>query len=137
MSATFKSDAMFCRYFPPFACQIPEKSGVPSASFGAGAVRFGLPSAPTGTFDGILFHCAKSDAVEIRKIARRGLIWPSIISERLFLHGQPPLNHFAANDEAQIVFPKAPESRERVHQKLEAEITPQREQLDANLLFKP
>src|SRR5215831_1597299 len=30
-------------------CQIPERSGFPSAVLGAGAVRFGFPSGPLGT----------------------------------------------------------------------------------------
>src|SRR5262245_44747659 len=44
-------------------CQRPDRSGLPSAVLGVGAVRFGLPSAVRGTpgvgNDG---HCAASDA---------------------------------------------------------------------------
>src|SRR3954471_438813 len=37
--------------------QTPERSGWPSAAFGAGAARSGLPSAPLGTFgDGVFSH---------------------------------------------------------------------------------
>src|SRR5215471_17417844 len=39
--------------------QMPEKSGLPSGCFGAGAFMFGLPSAVRGTFGvGYLSHCA-------------------------------------------------------------------------------
>src|SRR5262245_47137729 len=42
--------------------QIPEKSGLPSAVRGAGALRFGLPSDPFGTPGwGRNGHCADSD----------------------------------------------------------------------------
>src|SRR3954467_15844745 len=43
----------------------PEKSGWPSAAFGAGAVRFGLPSAVLGTFGvGYFNHCAPAGPLE-------------------------------------------------------------------------
>ena len=39
--------------------QIPDRSGLPSGSRGAGAERLGLPSAVRGTVDaGTLLHCA-------------------------------------------------------------------------------
>src|SRR5437016_6708905 len=42
--------------------QTPEKSGLPSAVFGAGAARFGSPPGVLGTMDaGYGGHCAKSD----------------------------------------------------------------------------
>src|ERR1051325_4276206 len=41
------------------ACQMPERSGLPSASRGAGAVRFGFPSFVRGIPSvGHLNHCA-------------------------------------------------------------------------------
>src|SRR5262245_25158132 len=44
--------------------QMPEKSGRPSVIFGAGAVRFGLPSGRRGIPGvGCFTHCALVDAV--------------------------------------------------------------------------
>src|SRR5205809_3488515 len=53
-SSGFRSAARFCTYLP-LGSQIPDRSGRPSASRGAGAARFGLPSdvrgiARAGTF---------------------------------------------------------------------------------------
>src|SRR5437868_663372 len=47
-SPGFRSLAKSRRYFG-FGFQMPDKSGFPSASLGAGAVKFGLPSAVRGT----------------------------------------------------------------------------------------
>src|SRR5688572_24798509 len=46
------------------ACQIPERSGLPSAVFGAGALRFGEPSGSRG-IPGVLYpcHCANAEPV--------------------------------------------------------------------------
>src|SRR5258705_3904349 len=50
--------------------QMPERSGLPSAVRGAGALRFGLPSAPFGTpgFE-CSAHCADSDAEKAATMA--------------------------------------------------------------------
>src|SRR5580700_2615408 len=40
---SFRSAATLIRYFRPGSIQMPERSGVPSASFGAAAARFGFP----------------------------------------------------------------------------------------------
>src|SRR5215471_11257422 len=46
--------------------QMPDKSGLPSGCLGAGAVRFGLPSAVRGMPGvGYLIHCAESDLLVI------------------------------------------------------------------------
>src|SRR5713226_25989 len=47
-SPGLRSAAMFTRYFGPLACQIPDKSGLPSGVLGAGTERFGLPSGSRG-----------------------------------------------------------------------------------------
>src|SRR4051794_38230842 len=45
-----------------FGIQTPERSGCPSAVFGAGAARLGLPSAPIGTLgEGVFSHCPEAD----------------------------------------------------------------------------
>src|SRR5689334_22125229 len=53
---------MSCRYLP-FICQMPPSSGLPSGPRGAGAERFGRPSAVRG-IPGvvILNHCADTGA---------------------------------------------------------------------------
>src|ERR1700730_5525915 len=44
----------------------PDRSGWPSAAFGAGALRSGLPSAPRGTPGvGVSSHCAESGAARM------------------------------------------------------------------------
>src|SRR5262245_27592842 len=47
-SSGLRSAAIFWLYLLPLGSQIPDKSGCPSAKRGAGAERFGLPSAPRG-----------------------------------------------------------------------------------------
>src|SRR5262245_46659094 len=44
-----RSCAMLKRYIGPAPDQMPERSGLPSAVFGAGAARFALPSGSRGT----------------------------------------------------------------------------------------
>src|SRR2546428_8112885 len=46
---------MFCTYLLLSGSQIPERSGLPSGSLGAGAERFGLPSGVRGIFAGGTF----------------------------------------------------------------------------------
>src|SRR5207253_11145836 len=47
---------------PSYRIQTPDKSGLPSAPRGAGALRFGLPSGPFGTpGTGRNGHCADND----------------------------------------------------------------------------
>ena len=49
--------------YPPTGSQSPETSGLPSAVFGAGAVRSGLPSGVLGIpAVGYFNHCAESEA---------------------------------------------------------------------------
>src|SRR6059058_2193931 len=49
-----------------FGIHTPDRSGWPSAAFGAGALRSGLPSAPRGTPGvGVASHCAESGATSI------------------------------------------------------------------------
>src|SRR6202161_986034 len=72
-SPGFRSAAKFMVYLTPLGCcQIPDRSGLPSAAFGAGAVRFGLPSAVRGIpGDGIFSHWAETGTVMRRKIVRK------------------------------------------------------------------
>src|SRR5207253_1569465 len=57
-SPGFRSAAMSARYLAA-TWYIPESAGLPSAFFGAGAERFGLPSGVRGIPGvGILSHCA-------------------------------------------------------------------------------
>src|SRR5690348_2160482 len=55
------STAVSRRYLVPSGSQTPERSGLPSASRGAGAVRFGLPSGVRGSpAVGTFSHCAET-----------------------------------------------------------------------------
>src|SRR6266849_5897946 len=92
MSLGLRSAAIFRRYglfIGPR--QMPERSGLPSAVFGAGAERFGLPSGKRGT-PGVakLIHCAAAGAESrddrAATTASIGfvLIW-SLPSRQLFL----------------------------------------------------
>src|SRR5262249_5663597 len=73
-SSGFRSAAMLFRYFggisafagPRFGIHhIPDKSGLPSGPRGAGAERFGFPSALRGTFLWVtLSHCARAGAAD-------------------------------------------------------------------------
>ena len=61
------SAARFARYFWLGACQMPEKSGLPSAVLGAGAFRFALPSGRRGIPGvGRFNHCACAVAAATR-----------------------------------------------------------------------
>src|SRR5438093_7982090 len=56
-----KSAAIFCRYRPLVALQMPDRSGLPSGVVGAGAVRSALPSAVRGALGSRRFtHCANA-----------------------------------------------------------------------------
>src|ERR1700686_359976 len=49
------------KYLTPAVSQMPDRSGLPSAVFGAGADRFGFPSGVRGTPGvGEFSHCAES-----------------------------------------------------------------------------
>src|SRR5215218_4322864 len=55
---------------PPPPRHRPERSGLPSAVLGAGAVRFGSPFGSRGTpGEGYDFHCANSDGDAVATIA--------------------------------------------------------------------
>src|SRR5258708_3999055 len=84
MSAGFMSEVRLRRYFGPLACQMPEKSGLPSARRGAGALRFGFPSAPMGMLEGILVHWARAGMEPISK--RAGSARKGFIAVRLYLN---------------------------------------------------
>src|SRR5688500_912216 len=45
------------------ACQMPERSGLPSVVFGAGAERFGEPSGSRG-IPGVLYPCHCAEVIE-------------------------------------------------------------------------
>src|SRR5437868_14793883 len=83
-SPGFRSTARFTRNLG-FGFQIPVRSGLPSAIFGAGAVRFGLPSGVRGTFGVLLAsHCAETatvnsaaNAIVTRVFMSTGIIHPS------------------------------------------------------------
>src|ERR1700674_1304460 len=63
-SPGLRSAARFRRYFG-LGFQIPERSGLPYGIFGAGAVRFGLPSAVRGTLGVLLVsHCAEAEQLK-------------------------------------------------------------------------
>src|SRR5262249_15811967 len=47
------SPARFCKYLPSAVRHKPDKSGLPSASFGAGADKIGLPSGVRGVFGSV------------------------------------------------------------------------------------
>src|SRR5215510_16290457 len=60
-SPGLRSAAMSRMYLALPDSQTPEKSGWPSGDRGAGAERFGLPSAPRGIpAEGIFTHCAQT-----------------------------------------------------------------------------
>src|SRR5689334_4203634 len=71
-SSGFKSAAMLFRYLggiPVFAGpgfgihHVPDRSGLPSGTRGAGAAKLGLPSAVRGMFVCLTFsHCARAGA---------------------------------------------------------------------------
>src|SRR5688500_967495 len=50
------------------ACQMPDRSGLPSAVFGAGAERFGEPSG-SREMPGVLYPCHCADAEALNAIA--------------------------------------------------------------------
>src|SRR5262245_4508101 len=61
------SAARFARYFWLGECQMPEKSGLPSAVLGAGALRLALPSGRRGVPGvGRFNHCACAAAAPKR-----------------------------------------------------------------------
>src|SRR5215472_3838065 len=65
-SVGLRSAAIFIKYLPALTPHTPDKSGFPSAVRGAGAFRFGLPSAVRGMpGGGVVIHCAGAGA-EIR-----------------------------------------------------------------------
>src|ERR1700681_2358010 len=64
MSSGFRSAAMLREYFGEILSHRPERSGLPSGARGAGATRFGLPSAVRGVPGvGWFNHCAASGAL--------------------------------------------------------------------------
>src|ERR1019366_4725121 len=82
MSAGFRSAAMLARYFAPFGSQMPERSGLPSAVRGAGAL---------GSTWGVLTldHWAVAGSVApesvretINRARQPSLIWLHSISRR-------------------------------------------------------
>src|SRR5580692_9070918 len=82
ISEGFNPAAMFARWpGPAFSIHRPERSGLPSAVRGAGAVRLGLPSAVRGMPGvGRLSHCAASGAGAIAMLAAAARI---AITDRL------------------------------------------------------
>src|SRR5881396_788412 len=65
----FRSAATLRSYFSELLCQIPDKSGLPSAVRGAGAARLGLPSALRGVPGvGYFSHCAVSGVASAAKM---------------------------------------------------------------------
>src|SRR6266705_3532317 len=69
ISPGFRSAATLPEYLAEILCQIPDKSGLPSAVRGAGAARFGLPFALRGMPGvGYFSHCAASVVVSANKI---------------------------------------------------------------------
>src|SRR4029453_1593183 len=61
MSSGFRSAAMLREYFGDTLFHRPERSGLPSAVRGAGAVRLGFPSAVRGIPGvGTFSHCANA-----------------------------------------------------------------------------
>src|SRR5213078_367143 len=69
ISPGFRSAATLRSYFSELLCQIPDKSGLPSAVRGAGAARFGLPFGVRGMPGvGYFSHCAASVVVSANKI---------------------------------------------------------------------
>src|ERR1700679_2890822 len=66
-SPGFKSAARFCKYFGPGTIHIPERSALPSALRGVGAVRSALPSFVLGIpLSGSFSHCADSGTATSR-----------------------------------------------------------------------
>jgi hypothetical protein len=63
-------------------CQSPERSGLPSAVFGAGPVRSGLPSAVLGTPGvGYRGHCAVTDAVATERSSKGKTTGRNVMAE--------------------------------------------------------
>src|SRR6266436_1086793 len=61
MGTSTPSPAMLSTKLLSAACQIPERSGLPSDALGAGAIRLGLPSGVRGVpGSGRLSHCARA-----------------------------------------------------------------------------
>src|SRR6185369_9595987 len=70
MSSGLRSAAMLREYFGDTFNHRPERSGLPSGARGAGALRFGLPSAVRGRpAVGCVNHCAPSDTLNPTAIA--------------------------------------------------------------------
>src|SRR5215471_17997131 len=90
-TGSFKSFARSLKY-PVGGFQTPEKSGFPSGNRGAGAERFGLPSAVSGiALGGTLFHhgCADSGLGSRHKTSGTA----AVISDLLAITGicmEPP-----------------------------------------------
>src|SRR6185369_12239340 len=61
---------MFCRYRPSATRHTPVRSGFPSALFGAGADKLGLPSGVRGVLGNCRFtHCANKIAMAVPSIS--------------------------------------------------------------------
>src|SRR5206468_5637295 len=80
-------------------CQTPERSGLPSAVLGAGALRFGRPSGNLGTagvgYDG---HCAESDGEsETAKVIKPVVPTPFFIANLIPTAGFIPLSTCCAD----------------------------------------
>ena len=85
------SAARFCKYLPSTVRHRPDKSGLPSAAFGAGADKIGLPSGVRGVFGSVtVTHCAnaavlmaqtatakrKRDSAQPKKLTRIARMFP-------------------------------------------------------------
>src|SRR5207247_10100115 len=94
ISPGFRSAATLRSYFSELLCQIPDKSGLPSAVRGAGAARLGLPSALRGVPGvGYFSHCAVSCGASAAKmIGHLPRFIPSLLrSEATPLEAEPTL----------------------------------------------
>src|ERR1700735_3621737 len=70
-SPGFKSAARFCKYLGLGTIQIPDRSALPFALCGAGAVRSGWPSFVLGIpLSGTFSHCADSGAAIASSVHR-------------------------------------------------------------------
>src|SRR3981081_637844 len=76
ISPGFRSAATLRSYLKEILCQMPERSGLPSAVRGAAAVRFGLPFAVRGVAGGgWVTHCAATGRVTAEKITTKTTVF--------------------------------------------------------------
>src|SRR6185295_9783092 len=75
-SSGFMSAARFRRYFGGVGgSQIPERSGVPFGSFGAGAARFGFPLLCGTAAGGTFTNCAQAEThVRVRIVTKHPIV---------------------------------------------------------------